>query len=181
MKIYKNGLLRETTDDDLQRVQEMEEADAQRAAAEKKRPLTATECMEMLLRQQIQTLEVDDQTALRMLDFYPTFEESIGKTVQEGYKFVYNGLLYKTRQPTLLMQAHYAPGEGMESLYTRIDEEHAGDRYDPIPYSGNMELEAGLYYTQDSVTYHCTTGTGQPVYRALAELVGIYVEVVPMG
>ena len=44
-----------------------------------------------------------------------------------------------------------------------------------------MELEAGLYYTQDGVTYRCTTGTGQPVYHALAELVGIYVEVVPMG
>lgn len=44
-----------------------------------------------------------------------------------------------------------------------------------------MELEAGLYYTQDGVLYHCTTGTGQPVYHALAELVGIYVEVVPMG
>ena len=28
------------------------------------------------------------------------------------------------------------------------------------------------------VASHCTTGTGQPVYHALAELVGIYVEVV---
>ena len=89
--------------------------------------------------------------------------------------------LSKSPNPVLLLQEKHPPGEGTESLYTRIDEEHAGDKYDPIPYSGNMELEAGKYYTQDSVTYHCTTGTGQPVYHALAELVGIYVEVVPMG
>lgn len=31
------------------------------------------------------------------------------------------------------------------------------------------------------VLYHCTTGTGQPVYHALEDLVGLYVEVVPMG
>ena len=41
-----------------------------------------------------------------------------------------------------------------------------------------MELYAGLYYTQDSVTYHCTRDTGNPVYQPLAELVGIYVEAV---
>lgn len=178
MRICVNGVSRDMTSEEIAAV---EQAAAQAAAAEKKRPLTAAECMEMLLRQQIQTLEVDDQTVYRMLDFYPTWEESIGKTVSEGFKFTYNGQLYKTRQPELLMQAHYAPGEGMESLYARIDETHDGTQYDPIPYDGNMELEAGKYYTQDGVTYLCTRDTGQPVYHALAELVGIYVEVVPMG
>lgn len=32
--------------------------------------------------------------------------------------------------------------------------------------------------SDNCVAYHCTTSTGQPVYHALAELVGIYVEVV---
>ena len=47
---------------------------------------------------------------------------------------------------------------------------------DPIPYSGNMTLTAGLYYMQDWVIYKCTRDTGNPVYHALSELVGLYVE-----
>ena len=170
------------TDDEITA---MEEAAAQQAAAERHRPLTDTEVMGMLLRQQVQALEVDDQTALRMRRYYPAFSELVGQTVQQGTKFRAGSSehadLYKTLQPELLIQEQYPPGAGTESLYARIDEEHAGDKYDPIPYSGNMELEAGKHYTQDGVLYKCTTGTGQPVYHALAELVGIYVEVVPMG
>ena len=49
---------------------------------------------------------------------------------------------------------------------------------DPIPYNGNMELTAGLYYSQDGVIYLCNRDTGIPVYNALADLVGNYVEVV---
>lgn len=36
--------------------------------------------------------------------------------------------------------------------------------------------EAGLYYTQDGVTYLCTRDTGIAVYNDLSDLVGIYVE-----
>lgn len=46
-----------------------------------------------------------------------------------------------------------------------------------IRYSGNMNLTAGLYYIQDDVIYLCNRNTGQPVYNALSELVGLYVEV----
>ena len=61
-------------------------------------------------------------------------------------------------------------------MYARIDEAHGGTKYDPIPYEGNMALESGKYYVQDGVTYICTRDTVNPVYNALAELVGIYVE-----
>ena len=44
-----------------------------------------------------------------------------------------------------------------------------------------MVLESGKYYSQDGVTYHCTRDTGNPVYHALSELVGLYVEVVSTG
>lgn len=179
MKKYINGEYIDMTTDEITA---MEEAAAQQAAAERHRPLTDTEAMDMLIRQQVQTLEVDDQTALRMRRYYPAFAELIGQTVRQGTKFRTTASedadLYKVIQPELLIQEQYPPGEGTESLYTRIDEEHAGDKYDPIPYSGNMELEAGLCYTQDGVLYHCTRDSGQPVYHALAELVGIYVEVV---
>lgn len=72
----------------------------------------------------------------------------------------------------------WVPGVGTESLYTRIDETHDGTKYDPIPYSGNMALEAGKCYWQGGVTYLCNRDTGNPVYHALSELVGLYVEVV---
>lgn len=47
-----------------------------------------------------------------------------------------------------------------------------------IPYSGNMELESGKYYSQGGVTYLCNRDTGQAVFQPLADLVGIYVEIV---
>lgn len=47
---------------------------------------------------------------------------------------------------------------------------------DPIPYCGNMALESGKYYSQDGKVYKCTRDTGNPVYNALSELVGLYVE-----
>lgn len=78
-------------------------------------------------------------------------------------------------------QADWVPGAGTESLYTRIDEQHDGTKYDPIPYSGNMALENGKYYTQDGVLYLCNRDTGNPVYHSLSALVGLYVTVVEVN
>ena len=61
--------------------------------------------------------------------------------------------------------------------HVAIDETHDGTKYDPIPYDGNMALEAGKHYTQGGVIYLCNRSTGQTVYNALSELVGLYVEV----
>lgn len=153
----------------------MEEAAARYEAQERRRPLSAEEVTAMLIRQQINTLDVDDQTALRMSGYYPAWQDSVGRDVPEGLRFVYGGKLYKVRQAHTLAET-WVPGAGTESLYTRIDEEHAGNKYDPIPYDGNMELLEGKYYTQSGVTYLCIRSTGQAVYHALAELVGSYVE-----
>ena len=157
---------------------------AQRAAevAERTRPLNAEEVTALLIKQQINSITVDDQTALRMRRYYPTFAELVGQTVSQGTKFRVDdsedAVLYKTIQPELTIQAHYPPGVGTESLYTRIDEAHDGTKYDPIPYDGNMALESGKHYTQSGMTYMCIRDTVNPVYNALSELVGIYVEVV---
>ena len=71
---------------------------------------------------------------------------------------------------------NWAPGEtGTESLWAEICESHDGTKYDPIPYSGNMALEAGKYYSQSGKTYLCNRDTGNPVYNALVDLVGLYV------
>ena len=66
--------------------------------------------------------------------------------------------------------------ENATALWTEICETHAGTLDDPIPYSGNMALTAGLYYIQDDVIYLCIRDTVNPVYSALADLVGLDVE-----
>ena len=170
MKIYENGIIREMT---TAEIAAMQEAAAQAEAEEKRRPLSFSEVQEMLVRQQINTLTVDDNTALRMVEFYP--EWSAGQAYTAGYKAQHGGKLWRC------LQAHTAQTgwepENAASLWTEICESHDGTKYDPIPYDGNMALTEGLYYTQGGVTYLCNRSTGQPVYNALAELVGLYVEV----
>ena len=137
-------------------------------------PLTAEEVTRLLITQQINTLEVDDNTALRMVEFYPEWAADMAYTV--GYKVRRNGKLWR------VVQAHTAQigwePENAASLWEQINETHAGTEDDPIPYDGNMALESGKYYIQDYTIYLCTRDTGNPVYNALSELVGIYVETV---
>lgn len=159
-------------------ISEMDAVQAAYEAAERTRHLTAEEVTAMLIKQQINALDVDDSTALRMVEFYPEWADLIGKTVNKAeYKFQHEGKLYKTIPSNHTFQADWVPGVGTESLYTRIDDTHDGSKYDPIPYSGNMALENGKYYTQDGVTYLCNRSTGNPVYNSLSELVGLYVEI----
>lgn len=140
-------------------------------------PLTELEVLALLIPQQINTLDVDDNTALRMKTYYPAFESVVGKTVKQGFKFTYVDKLWSVIQPELVIQAHYAPGTGTESLYAEVCETHAGTENDPIPYNGNMALENGKYYMQDWKIYLCNRDTVNPVYNALVDLVGIYVEI----
>ena len=138
-------------------------------AKERHRPLTV---ISMLLKQQVNTLEVDDQTACRMKAFYPAW--AAGVSYAAGYKVQDNVRLWRC------LQAHTSQ-EGWEpenapALWEEICETHDGSRYDPIPYDGNMALENGKYYSQDGVTYLCSRDTVNPVYNPLGELAGIYVE-----
>ena len=135
-------------------------------------PLTESEVSRMLIAQQINTLTVDDNTALRMVAFYPEWADNAEYTI--GYKVQRNGKLWRCIQAHT-SQTGWEP-ENAASLWTEICESHAGTLEDPIPYSGNMALESGKYYMQDGKVYRCTRDTGNPVYNALSELVGLYVE-----
>ena len=121
-------------------------------------------------------VERSDLDALAVKDIYPAWESLIGQTVNVDFKLTYDGKLYKVIQAHTV-QADWVPGVGTESLYAVIDEGHAGTLDDPIPYDGNMELFEGLYYIQNGVNYRCTRNSEQPVYHALSDLVGLYVEV----
>lgn len=125
---------------------------------------------------------LDAQDALALKGIYPTWDElvKLGRVDTDnkpGYKFTYDKDLYSCVNGNPTFQADWIPGVGTESLYTRIDETHAGTYEDPIPYEGNMVLEKGKYYTQDGVIYICTRDTINPVTHALKDLVNLYVEI----
>lgn len=128
-------------------------------------------------RQRIESAvqSLPDGEALEVATLYQEWADLIGKTVDSGFRFRHDDKLYKVIPERHTFQADWVPGVGTESIYTRIDDQNDGTKYDPIPYSGNMALEAGKYYSQSGKTYLCNRDTGNPVYHALADLVGLYV------
>lgn len=142
--------------------------------AARSRPMTESEVSRLLITQQINTLSVDDNTALRMMEFYPKWAENTAYTA--GYKVQHGGKLWR------VVQAHTSQDgwqpNNAASLWEQINETHSGAMDDPIPYDGNMALENGKYYIQSNEIYLCTRDTVNPVYNPLAELVGLYVEII---
>lgn len=170
MRICENGIYRDLTAEELA----AREKEIRLAAIEaKSRPFTAEEVSRMVIARQINSLTVDDNTALRMTEFYP--EWAVDTTYDLGYKVQYGGKLWRC------IQAHTAIAgwepEHAASLWEQINETYRGTIDDPIPYDGNMALESGRYYIQDRVIYLCNRDTVNPVYNALAELIGLYVEI----
>lgn len=170
MKKYVNGVFYDMT---AEEIAEVEKQARLAAIAEKSRPLTETEVSRMVIAQQINSLTVDDNTALRMMEFYP--EWASGVSYAAGFKVQHNGKLWR------VVQAHTSQDgwqpENVTSLWEQINETHSGTIDDPIPYSGNMALENGKHYIQNGI-YLCIRDTVNPVYNPLAELVGVYVEIV---
>ena len=170
MRICENGIYRDMTSEEIA---EMQAEQRKYELMEKSRPLTAEEVNAMLITAQINTLSVDDNTALRMKDFYPEWAENTAYSV--GFKVQYNGKLWKCRQGHTSIVT-WEP-ETASSLWKVINETHSGTADDPIPYDGNMALENGKYYMQEYVIYLCNRDTVNPVYNPLGELVGLYVEI----
>lgn len=141
-------------------------------------PMSEANAAALFVKQHVQELDVDNNTAIRMKSFYPSFESIVGKVVKQGFKFTYNDKLWSVEQPELTIQSQYTPGTGTESLYSEINETHDGTLTDPIPYDGNMALEQGKYYIQYNEIYFCKTSTINPVVHKLSELVDLYVEAI---
>ena len=126
------------------------------------------------LRHHIETAvqSLADSEALDVRVLHPEWASDTDYTA--GYKVQRSGSLWRCLQAHT-SQAGWEP-ENAASLWTEICESHAGTLEDPIPYNGNMALESGKYYSQNGKVYRCTRDTGNPVYNALSELVGLYVE-----
>ena len=169
----------------VKRTEEEIEADREairRAEAEKQAKMDAINARQMALEEaqamfittRINTLVVDDTTALRWRMLYPVWSPD-SEEYQTGDKVQHMDRLYRCLQGHT-SQPGWAP-ELVASLWTEVNETHAGTADDPIPYNGNMALDRGFYYSQAGVTYRCTRDTDIPVYNALQDLVGLYVEV----
>ena len=117
---------------------------------------------------------IDGNDALTAKTLYPLW--AVGVAYTKGFKVQYGGKLYRVLTAHT-SQADWTP-DVSTSLFEVVNESHAGTLEDPIPYDGNMALVSGKYYIQSSVIYLCNRDTVNPVYNALSELVGLFVEVV---
>lgn len=102
-----------------------------------------------------------DGQAVQAKAIYDKFDDLVKlkyTAEKKGFKFRDGDDLWKTAQDNVTFQAQYRPGQGTESLYTHIDEAHAGTREDPIPAKANMEYEYGKYYSEGDAIYICKRG-----------------------
>lgn len=119
---------------------------------------------------------LSDSDALEAIELYPFWEAN--KAYTKDIRLRYNNLLWKVLQDHT-SQEQYPPSIYTASLYTEVERPGEGDDpSNPIPYNNNMELIEGKYYSQNDIVYRCIRSTGVSVYNNLADLVGIYVEVV---
>ncbi len=81
------------------------------------------------------------------------------------------------RQDVTTVLENQYPSTAAAALYEVIEVEHAGTKEDPIPYASTMELFKDKYYTEDGILYLCVRDSGQPLYQALKDLVGNYVNI----
>ena len=109
-----------------------------------------------------------------MKAFYPEWETNTDYVA--GFKVQRNGKLWRCIQAHTT-QDGWEP-ENTTSLWEQVNETHTGELSDPVPYEGNMALENGKHYIQNGVIYLCIRDTVNPVYNALSDLVGVYVETV---
>ena len=89
MKICENGIYRDMT---AEEIAAMEAEAARYEAIERTRPFTESEVSRLLIAQQINNLIVDDATASRMVDYYPTLKQD-GSLIAVNTRINWNGKL----------------------------------------------------------------------------------------
>jgi uncharacterized membrane-anchored protein YjiN (DUF445 family) len=125
----------------------------------------------------INRIDLTDNEALSVKDFYPTWESKIGDNVEQGYKMLYNDNLWRVRQNHMVLEV-YPPSLSTAALYEVINYQHEGTLEDPIPYNPPMEIFNGKYYIQNDIKYLCNRDSGTALSHDLSALVGLYVELV---
>ena len=146
MLISENGILREMTEEEIR---EVEQNFANYKRQGKTRPLTDSEVFRLFAAQSINTLPLDNNTALRCLSYHPEWADLCAqnyKAEKKGYRFQYAGKLYETVQPEFTFQEQWVPGaDGTASIYSRVEWQHAGTVDDPIPVPSTVPPESFTY------------------------------------
>lgn len=114
-----------------------------------------------------------DDVAMNVPELFSKWEPNQAYAI--GKRLQYDHILYKVRQAHT-SQDNWTP-DITPALYEVVTIED-GTQEHPIHYIPGMALEEGKYYTEANAEYFCIRSTEIPVYNALADLVGIYVEVV---
>lgn len=96
-------------------IAEQEARTAEWEKQEKTRPLTAEEVLHLTLSKTINTMPIEDETSLRMVEYFPTPEAT---TYSVGDRIQYNGVLYKCLQAHTA-QADWTP-ETAPSLWAKV-------------------------------------------------------------
>lgn len=160
MKKYVNGEYVEMTSEEIE---EMKKAQKEWEEQERHRPLSQEKVMGMILKQNIQTLNVDDNTALRMIEFYPRWKDLCDekfKAETKGFKFSHDGKLYRTINDEFTFQSQWVPGVGTSAIFSQIVETQAGTLEDPIIVPDDVTTNAftyviGKYYKWNEKIYKC--------------------------
>ena len=108
-----NGFSVEMT---AEEIAELEKQARLESIEERSRPMTVEEVTAMLIPMQINALNVDDNTALRMVEFYPEWASDTAYSA--GYKVQYGGTLYKCLQAHTA-QADWTP-DASPSLWAKV-------------------------------------------------------------
>lgn len=116
MKKYVNG---NYVDMSAEEISAMRSAQRAAEASERTRPLTEFEVSRMLIAQQINTLDVDDNTALRMTEFYPSWDAGVDYTA--GHKIQHGGKLWRCLQAHT-SQKGWEPSTATAALWEQICE-----------------------------------------------------------
>ena len=118
--------------------------------------------------------DITDKDALDVKGLFYTWAANTDYII--GDRRIHESVLYKARQ-NHTSQEHYTP-DITPALWEVVAPEGKGDSPDnPIEYNQNMAIIEGKFYIENDVVYLCIRDSGVPLYTALANVVGNYVEV----
>lgn len=125
--------------------------------------------------EEINSLGLSDNDALKVKEWYPHWEDCVNKTIEAGFVTLYEDNLWKARQTHTALEI-YPPSIDTAALYEIIVKDHDGTINDPIPYNPPMEIFEGKYYIQNDVIYKCIRDSQISLSHNLIDLKGLYVE-----
>lgn len=130
----------------------------------------------LLLRQIIEkaSASLSDTDALQAVELFDEWKPDTD--YERGDRRRYDGVLYKARQ-SHTSQSIYPPNI-VPALWEVVAPEGKGDSPDnPIEYDQSMAIEKDKYYIENNIIYICIRDSINPLYTALANMIGNYVNV----